>query len=138
MGQNRPVIIRGGVNHWPALTKWQTNEYLLQKVNLGNQVTVAVTPTGYADAIVDHDKFVMPLEESMPFSKFIQIMENPEAYEGIHYVQKQNSNLTEEMNELIEDVEELNWARESFGKSPDAINFWMGDERAVTSSKEAH
>ena len=26
-------------------------------------------------------------------------------------------------------------ASEAFGKDPDAVNFWMGDGRAVTSSK---
>ena len=46
----------------------------------------------------------------------------------------QNSNLTDEFKLLIEDTRELNWAREAFGKSPDAVNFWMGDERAVTST----
>ena len=39
------------------------------------------------------------------------------------------------MNELIDDIIELSWAREAFGKNPDAVNFWMGDSRAVTSSK---
>ena len=38
------------------------------------------------------------------------------------------------MNELLQDIEELQWAREAFGKNPDAINFWMGDGRAVTST----
>ena len=31
-------------------------------------------------------------------------------------------------------MEEIPWATEAFGKSPDAINFWMGDSRAVTST----
>ena len=30
-------------------------------------------------------------------------------------------------------VPELDWAREAFDQSPDAVNFWMGDQRAVTS-----
>lgn len=51
------------------------------------------------------------------------------------YMQRQNSNLTEEMSELLPDVRELIWAEKVFGKPPDAVNFWMGDERAVTSSK---
>ena len=28
------------------------------------------------------------------------------------------------MNELLQDIQELQWAREAFGKNPDAINFW--------------
>ena len=31
-------------------------------------------------------------------------------------------------------MKEIPWATEAFGKSPDAINFWMGDSRAVTST----
>ena len=55
---------------------------------------------------------------------------NPDVY----YVQKQNSNLTEEWKDILDDIEEISWATEAFGKSPDAINFWMGDSRAVTST----
>jgi jumonji domain-containing protein 7 len=46
----------------------------------------------------------------------------------------QNSNLTEEFEALLEDTRELEWARVAFGKAPDAVNFWMGDGRAVTST----
>lgn len=31
--------------------------------------------------------------------------------------------------------EDISWASETFDKKPDAINFWMGDKRAITSSK---
>lgn len=31
-------------------------------------------------------------------------------------------------------METLQFAEAAFNKRPDAINFWMGDERAVTSS----
>ena len=52
----------------------------------------------------------------------------------MYYIQKQNSNLTEEWIDVLQDVKEISWATEAFGKSPDAINFWMGDSRAVTST----
>ena len=37
--------------------------------------------------------------------------------------------------ELMDDIDFsiLDFAREAFGKEPDAVNFWMGDSRAVTS-----
>ena len=96
---------------------------------------MAVTPTGYADAMED-DLFLMPEERNIKFSRFLDIIQNPASASGVFYIQKQNSNLTEEFGELIEDVEgEIPWASEAFGKKPDAVNFWMGDERAVTSSK---
>ena len=71
----------------------------------------------------------------MTFSHFIDIINNPKSHSGIHYIQRQNSNLSQEMEELLDDIHELSWAREAFGKNPDAVNFWMGDGRAVTSSK---
>ena len=71
----------------------------------------------------------------MTFKDFIDIIENPEKKQNtIHYIQRQNSNLTDEMFELLQDIKELQWAKEAFGKDPDAINFWMGDGRAVTST----
>lgn len=56
---------------------------------------------------------------------------------NIHYIQKQNSNLTDDFAELMNDIhsDSINFAKDVFNKNPDAINFWMGDERAVTSSK---
>lgn len=55
----------------------------------------------------------------------------------VPYIQKQNSNLTTDFSELLEDVDlqTIQFAYEAFNKQPDAINFWMGDERAITSSK---
>lgn len=32
------------------------------------------------------------------------------------------------------DLKSLKFADEAFNKIPDAVNFWMGDERAITSS----
>jgi peptidyl-lysine (3S)-dioxygenase / protease len=37
----------------------------------------------------------------MKFSQFLDIIENPESETGIFYIQKQNSNLTEEFQELL-------------------------------------
>ena len=32
----------------------------------------------------------------------------------------------------------IDWASEAFGKRPDAVNFWMGDGRAITSMHKDH
>lgn len=54
----------------------------------------------------------------------------------VFYIQKQNSNFTDEFPELICDAApDIPWFTEALGKAPDAVNFWMGDDRAVTSSK---
>nr|CAD7594021.1 unnamed protein product [Timema genevievae] len=105
------------------------------------KVTVAVTPNGYADAIAtrseqnaDIEYFVMPEEREMNMSEFLDALEDRHKYPGVFYVQRQNSNLTEDFPELMREVEpEISWASEAFGCPPEAVNLWVGDERAITS-----
>ncbi|XP_057300211.1 bifunctional peptidase and (3S)-lysyl hydroxylase JMJD7-like [Hydractinia symbiolongicarpus] len=127
---NLPVVVENSVAHWPALTKW-TDEYLKQTLGK-KEVTVALTPTGYADAIVG-ECFVLPDERKMPFDEFLCLMKQKGDKE-VMYLQKQNNSFLEEFAELIPDAAlDIPWATEAFGKLPDAINFWMGDERSITS-----
>ncbi|XP_035827441.1 bifunctional peptidase and (3S)-lysyl hydroxylase Jmjd7 isoform X2 [Aplysia californica] len=132
VAQNRPLIINNAFDHWPALNKW-TDKYLRDKIG-EVPVTVAVTPNGYADAI-NGNRFVMPEERKMSLSGFLDILSSPDKdrTNGVFYIQKQNSNLEDEFSSIMEDVHPFSWAEEVFGKGPDATNFWMGDERAVTS-----
>ena len=135
---NRPVLFKNAAREWPALKKW-TDEYLREKLG-DERVTISETPTGYADALArdpgsGRTVFVMPHEARMTMAEFLDKLARKESG-NVGYVQKQNSNLTEEFSSLLDDVFEFPWAAEAFGKSPDAINFWMGDERAVTSSKQ--
>ncbi|GFO26854.1 Jmjc domain-containing protein 7 [Plakobranchus ocellatus] len=139
VSQNRPLLINHAFDHWPALEKWNEN-YLRSK--LGEMpVTVAVTPNGYADAVYD-GKFVMPEERVMPMSKFLDIVFTREEDRkdcGVFYIQKQNSNLTDEFSTLMVDVEpHIPWGTTAFGVKPEAVNFWMGDEKAVTSMHRDH
>ncbi|XP_065571789.1 bifunctional peptidase and (3S)-lysyl hydroxylase JMJD7-like [Artemia franciscana] len=128
---NLPLIIREGCKYWPATSKW-SHEYLRSVI--GNKfVTVAVTPNGYADAIRE-GQFVLPEERKIKFSDFLDIIENPDKTNGVYYVQKQDSSLVKEFQEIAEDVpKEIVFASLALEKKPDAINFWMGDKRAVTS-----
>ncbi|XP_014213914.1 jmjC domain-containing protein 7 [Copidosoma floridanum] len=139
VSKNIPVVIKGGIKHWSAIEKWGIS-YFKQKI--GNKVVnVAVTPNGYADAVSkerilngfgDKEYFVMPEERYMTMNSFLEKLENP-CDNSIYYIQKQDSNF-EEFHELWKDVEsDLSWASEAFGTKPDAVNFWMGDQRAVTS-----
>ena len=80
------------------------------------EVTVAVTPNGYADA-VNKGKFVMPEERILTFSSFLDILEKKVEANGVFYVQKQNSNLTDEFDALSDDVEpHIPWATKVFGQ----------------------
>lgn len=145
---NVPVIFQNAISHWPALHKWSPN-YLRKKLG-SKQISVAVTPNGFADAVYNN-RFVLAEERQIPFSQFLDIMSTtaatpPECSEnyscgnpGIFYIQKQNGNFTDEFFEINSDAQtELTWATEAFGRSPDAVNFWMGDKRAVSSLHKDH
>lgn len=135
---NVPCIWRGAVSHWPAVSKW-TNEYLQRMVG-DKEVSIAVTPNGYADAVrEDLDRFVMPHDEPMPMSQLFGILEGKISYPGVCYLQRQNSNFTEDFSEMFVDTErEIAWASKAFNSQPDAVNLWIGESRAVTSLHKDH
>lgn len=84
-------------------------------------VTVAVTPDGYADA-VHEGKFVTPAERQMNFSQFLDIIDHKTTTNGIVYVQKQNSNFTEEFSQLSDDIDlQMTWATQTFGNFIDSF-----------------
>ncbi|KAB0797583.1 hypothetical protein PPYR_06652 [Photinus pyralis] len=134
VAKNMPVVIKNACRDWRARKLWNI-DYFLQKIP-DKDVTVAITPNGYADGVIaenNTDFFAMPEERTMRMSEFLSNMTAPKK-NFVCYIQKQNSNLLEDFKELINDVDiELKWAKDIFAKSPDAVNFWMGDERAVTS-----
>uniref|UniRef100_A0A1A9WHA6 JmjC domain-containing protein n=1 Tax=Glossina brevipalpis TaxID=37001 RepID=A0A1A9WHA6_9MUSC len=134
--KQQPLIIRNALDSWPATKNWSP-QYLCEKFGK-KLVDVAVTPNGYADGLATNfsDKkeyFVLPSEEQMTLNEFMQHLDDPTG--PVYYIQKQNSNFTSNFSELMPDIDTslLEFAEKCFQKSPDAINFWMGDERAVTS-----
>lgn len=132
--KNAPVVIRQAVAHWPAINKW-TPEYLLSTLK-DKVVNVAVTPNGYADGLAKQngeEYFVLPLETEMLLSEFFEHLDDPMG--AIHYIQRQNSNFSEDFPELADDIlpSDLDFAQKCFNKPPDAANFWLGDQRAITS-----
>ncbi|XP_021097478.1 jmjC domain-containing protein 7 isoform X14 [Heterocephalus glaber] len=131
-----PCIIRNALQHWPALQKWSF-PYLRATVG-STEVSVAVTPDGYAD-VVRGDRFVMPAERHLPLSHVLDVLEGQAQHPGVLYVQKQCSNLATELSQLLSDLEpHVPWASEALGKIPDAVNFWLGEAAAVTSLHKDH
>ncbi|XP_055719902.1 bifunctional peptidase and (3S)-lysyl hydroxylase JMJD7 isoform X2 [Salvelinus fontinalis] len=111
IGPNKPCVIRNAFSHWPALSKWNPSH--LREVVGSKVISVAVTPNGYADA-VNRDRFVMPEERLMTFSSLLDVVEGKVESRGVFYVQKQCSNLTEELPELTGDVEaHIPWMSEA-------------------------
>ncbi|KAJ0063281.1 hypothetical protein NL108_015618, partial [Boleophthalmus pectinirostris] len=105
------------------------------------QISVSVTPNGFADA-VNGERFMMPEERRMSLNHVLDIIEgkvDKPGGSGVFYVQKQCSNLLEELPELTSDLEpHVAWMSTALGKMPDAVNFWLGEENAVTSMHKDH
>ena len=77
---------------------------------------MTVTPSGYADAVTE-GKFVMGEDRNMKFASFLDILEKKTKANGIFYVQKQNSNFTEEFQTLMADAgDHFPLATEATGK----------------------
>ncbi|GFS53630.1 bifunctional peptidase and [Nephila pilipes] len=132
---NVPFVLKKGVEQWPAFRKWNDN-YLRNRLH-NNKCTVAVTPNGYADAVLG-DKFMLPEERIMTFNEFLDEMNCP-VHDRVLYLQKQNNCLVDEFSCLMEDVDShIPWATAALGDLPEAANFWMGDSRAVTSLHKDH
>lgn len=92
----------------------------------------------YADAVTydpvtKKDYFVLPHEEQMLFKDFLNHL-NDKNDKNAYYISLQNGNLPMEYGPLINDVDpEINWCSQALDKSPDAVNFWFGDEKSITS-----
>ena len=124
VARNVPILIKGGCTSWPAYKLWNRN-YLIKAVT--NQVTIAVTPNGLADSVVD-GKFMLPYEFKSSLQEYFSYM-GPLAY----YCQFQNDGLNSEFVEVAADCFEHSWAQEAFGRRPDATNMWIGSDNATTS-----
>lgn len=133
---NLPCLFTNVIDHWPALERW-TDDCYLERV-MGNQpITVTATSNGLADAVVD-GKFLLPEERKMTMKDFIALL-NTKSQDSVFYIQKQNSNLSEEFKPLNGDVDEdIGWATEALGLKPDAVNLWIGQKEAVTSLHKDH
>ncbi|CAM9872984.1 unnamed protein product [Discosporangium mesarthrocarpum] len=116
----------------------------LAREQQGIEVTVNVTPNGMGDSLIEQDgggmMFVKPEERRMAFEAFADMLSNPlEHRGGIPYYSQQNDCLRTEFPKLAEDVPPfLDFAKEAFRNEPDAVNLWIGDERAVSSLHKDH
>jgi peptidyl-lysine (3S)-dioxygenase / protease len=144
VSQNRPMIFKGCAGHWPAICKW-TDAYLEHKL-ADKLIGISLTPDGYADAITWDPKkrkecFALPLEQKMRFGEFLELLlsEERQNSQGIPYIQSQNNNLNMEYCGLLKDIEpHLSFATEALDRLPDAMNFWMGGEKSITSLHKDH
>ncbi|GAB7345649.1 hypothetical protein MBLNU457_3939t1 [Dothideomycetes sp. NU457] len=139
VGRNRPFVVRRGARDWQAFEEW--NAAYLERIMADSKVNVAITPFGNADAIVEEEDgklvYVEPLEQQETFADVLRYIQKSDSghFDGpVKYAQTQNDNLRNEYEELFSDVpSEMSFARIALEKQPDAVNFWLGNSRSVTS-----
>ncbi|KAJ7904520.1 cupin-like domain-containing protein [Mycena olivaceomarginata] len=142
---SRPVLIRGA--QIPSVRFWD-DEYLAATMGEA-QISVAVTPNGRADAVTRSPNgrlyFVEPCVEKMNMSELLSKLSCETEDSDIYYLQSQNGNVyssrffqgisdPSEFEPLRPDIPtEILWCSEGLGKSPDAVNLWIGSHKSVTS-----
>ncbi|EGG21225.1 transcription factor jumonji [Cavenderia fasciculata] len=128
----------------------QNKPVIIQSV----EITVAITPDGLGDAvkpintIADEKQetssehppplyFVKPLEKKMKFEDYLDATQQSETNNdsSIHYLQFQNGSFNLEYQQLWNDIDHscISFASEAFDETIDAINFWMGEDRSISS-----
>ncbi|KAJ6599062.1 Clavaminate synthase-like protein [Mycena vulgaris] len=143
---SRPVLIRGV--QIPTVRLWD-DDYIAASMGQ-TEISVAVTPNGRADAVTRGPDgklyFVEPHIERMQMSEFLSSKLSCDPLDGeIYYLQSQNGNVysnrffegtpdPSEFEALRPDIpSQISWCSEAFGKSPDAVNLWIGNHKSVTS-----
>ncbi|GAB9475525.1 putative phospholipase [Globisporangium polare] len=141
-----PVVLTNAMQHaaeWQqALVHWQSDAYLVEAAG-DEQVAVDVTPFGFGDAVLplgaDNELFVMPEEREMTLQQFLEVLNDREGFDGVPYLSHQNDSLREQLPMLYQDVPAyVDLAKDAFGNVPDAVNIWIGDERAVSTMHKDH
>ncbi|KAF1836303.1 Clavaminate synthase-like protein [Decorospora gaudefroyi] len=158
VSRNRPFLLRNGAKDFKARKKW--NATYLTNVMSGQNVNVALTPHGNADALISlppttssgdgdvHSIFVKPYEIEEPFASVLQAIQAQELSDPpkqqadtppTRYAQTQNDNLRNEYAPLFGDVpRSIPFARIALEKDPDAINFWLGNSHSCTALHKDH
>lgn len=139
--QNRPLVIKNAIANWPALQRWTSNEYLIEKLGSEHLVSVACSPYGKVDAVYHNKYFVEPHVCQMKLSQFFeQISDESDRRDQVLYVQQQNGNLDTEFPSLKSDIDisSLDELSRAFRTPIDASNIWIGTEESVSSAHKDH
>lgn len=133
-----PVILRGVMDKWLILSDGDPLETLRRHSSA--EIEVNFTRNGNADSVefsAEHgrDVFVYPAAVTLPFTSFLDMLENAEDGDAVPYLSEQNDNLRRNFPDFIEEVEpSIALADAVFGAEKlEAVNLWLGDERSVTS-----
>jgi len=135
---NKPCVVTGLMDDWPAMRRWN-DDYMRERLG-DKQVSINVTPNGRGDAVTADGYFAMPEERSMRFDEFLIKLRDNSAGDEVVYLSSQNDNLRQEIGDaLLQDVPpSIPFVDEALGHTPDAVNLWMGDSRALTTLHKDH
>ncbi|KAF1918417.1 cupin-like domain-containing protein [Ampelomyces quisqualis] len=151
VARNQPFVVRNNraLTRIPCFSEplrtWNA-AYLSKKMN-NQPVTVAMTPKGNADAVVQLPSggsiFCKPHEILEPFDSalhFIRTQEtSPSSTGATRYIQSQNDNLRSEYTDLLTDIPpSIPWASTALDTAPDAVNFWLGNSHSTSVLHKDH
>ncbi|KAI9512185.1 Clavaminate synthase-like protein [Russula earlei] len=101
------------------------------------QLSVAVTPNGYADAVTRNSDgkwyFAEPHHEKIKGDVYYLQSQNGNLYPSSHFTSAGKEGNCELVNLRRDVPAEVPWCSEGLGRCPDAVNLWIGDSRSVTS-----
>jgi jumonji domain-containing protein 7 len=148
VSRNQPFIVRNNSNPtWRRICKTWTPSYLSQKL-FNTNVTVALTPKGNADAVVQLPNnggsiFCKPHEIHESFSHALAQIISQETQQdyasATRYIQSQNDNLRSEYVDLFSELPaSISWASEALEQDPDAVNFWLGNSHSTSVLHKDH
>ncbi|PON46753.1 JmjC domain containing protein [Parasponia andersonii] len=166
VSQNKPCIISNATLHWPALSNWSSDSYLIEALSTSSSpaptFSVHLTPNGRADALVplnDINKandvssslsttslcFASAHVQHMPFPEALKLISstsnnsNNTPPKVIAYAQQQNDCFRSEYSALSDDCDsDIPWASEALGCHPEAVNIWIGNHLSETSFHKDH
>lgn len=135
---NKPFIISSGTHHWEATSLWTCSDYLVNTLSGSSPVSLHLTPSGNADSLAPSPHsphslcFASPHVEKVPFSEALLKIKNSGNC-VVAYAQQQNDCLREEYSALAGDCDQqIGWATEALGCTPDAVNLWIGNHFSQT------
>ncbi|KAJ7433849.1 cupin-like domain-containing protein [Mycena galericulata] len=135
---SRPVLIRG--LQIPSVRLWDDG-YLAAALGTRRSLRADAVTRGPDGKLYFVEPHVVKMKMPEFFSKLADESDDSE----IFYLQSQNGNVYSnryfegtldhsEFEAIRADIpSEISWCSETFGKSPDAVNLWIGNHRSVTS-----
>jgi hypothetical protein len=120
---NRPVIITGMIDDWPAMRKWNL-DYFAEKFG-DREVEVQMGRTAGANYETEQEKFTMRIR----FGDFVEKVRTAGATNDFYLTAKNNSSNRKMLPELWDDIVQI---PEYLAKDNPGGFFWMGPAGTVT------